>query len=245
MSNLILPDIHGRSFWRKPVEEAIGKEHIIFLGDYVDPYSYEGIAPWEAYARFGEIVELKKAHPDDITLLLGNHDLHYMSMLISSGRYDVARSGKIRQLILDNSCLFQITHIAETDGKNFLFSHAGIRLQWLEQYKDFLDAEDVRATATALNKMWEEPQCRQRLYTILSDAPYCRMGNKPVGSPVWNDVDDMAGGPDEFPGWYQVFGHTQQELDPVIGKHFACLDCRMPFRLTDEGIINFYPFSKT
>jgi len=65
------------------------------------------------------------------------------------------------------------------------------------------------------------------------------------GSSAWNDVDDMAGDPDEFPGWYQIFGHTQQELDPVIGKHFACLDCRMSFRLTDEGEICFYSFSET
>ena len=237
---LILPDIHGRTFWQKPVEETLGKEHIIFLGDYIDPYSYEGISPWDAYSRFEEIVELKKAHTDDVTLLLGNHDLHYLSILLIGGRYDLERADKIKKLILDNSALFQITHIAEAGGKKFLFSHAGIRLQWLEQYRDFLEAEGVRATAITLNIMWEEARYRQMLYTILSDVPYARMGNKPVGSPVWNDVDDMAGDPDEFPGWYQVFGHTQQELYPVIGKHFACLDCRMPFRLTDEGEIKPY-----
>ena len=241
---LILPDIHGRTFWRKPVEETLGKEHIIFLGDYVDPYTYEGVSPWDAYARFEEIVDLKKEHPDDITLLLGNHDLHYLSRLLLGGRYDVERADRIKRLILNNSALFQITHISDSGNKKFVFSHAGIRLQWLEQHKDLLKTEGIKATATTLNIMWQDTQYRQMLYTIFSDVPYSRMGNKPVGSPVWNDVDDMAGDPDEFPGWFQIFGHSQQELNPVIGNHFACLDCRWAFRLMDEGkIIEWEPMA--
>lgn len=33
---LIIPDLHGRSFWKEPCNNW--KDKIIFLGDYHDPY---------------------------------------------------------------------------------------------------------------------------------------------------------------------------------------------------------------
>jgi len=33
---------------------------------------------------------------------------------------------------------------------------------------------------------------------------------------------------------YQVFGHTQQEKDPIINNRFAMLDCRHPFAMTAD-----------
>lgn len=36
---LILPDIHGRGFYKESVKEAIDKNlEIVCLGDYLDPY---------------------------------------------------------------------------------------------------------------------------------------------------------------------------------------------------------------
>ena len=40
---LIVPDVHGREFWRQPVTEVLNdpglkNTRIVFLGDYVDPY---------------------------------------------------------------------------------------------------------------------------------------------------------------------------------------------------------------
>ena len=46
---IVIPDVHGRTFWRQAVNEYLGKEHILFLGDYLDPYTYEGITPTDAY----------------------------------------------------------------------------------------------------------------------------------------------------------------------------------------------------
>ncbi len=45
---LIVPDIHGRDFWKEPVRDALGKEHILFLGNYLDPYESEGISAKDA-----------------------------------------------------------------------------------------------------------------------------------------------------------------------------------------------------
>ena len=46
---LVIPDVHGRTFWKEPCNNWEGK--IIFLGDYHDPYGeyyYEGDEPEEA-----------------------------------------------------------------------------------------------------------------------------------------------------------------------------------------------------
>ena len=34
----IIPDIHGRVFWKKAVDSASKDDTIVFLGDYLDMY---------------------------------------------------------------------------------------------------------------------------------------------------------------------------------------------------------------
>ena len=60
MSILIIPDIHGRSFWKKAVDENMDKvDKIIFLGDYLDPYPWENITRKEAISNFDDIIKFK------------------------------------------------------------------------------------------------------------------------------------------------------------------------------------------
>ena len=68
---IVIPDVHGRKFWRDVVK-GNEDERIIFLGDYLDPYSEEGITPEDAYNELLDIIAFKKEHPDNVTLLLGN-----------------------------------------------------------------------------------------------------------------------------------------------------------------------------
>ena len=53
---IIIPDVHGRSFWRKAVEENPGEE-FIFLGDYLDPYKQDGVTVDEAFVKYYESPE--------------------------------------------------------------------------------------------------------------------------------------------------------------------------------------------
>ena len=233
---IIIPDVHGRPFWQKPVYDHLGKDHILFLGDYIDPYEYEDINCQDAYDRFLDILQLKKENPDTVTLLLGNHDLHYVSGALLGSRYDYANAYRNRELLLDNADLFEIAHIHTIEERKILFTHAGIKRGWVDMHKTIFDGKSVAATALMLNMMWEKDIFRPTLYAILSDISSTRLGYSPYGSPIWNDIEDMADDLDEFPGWYQIFGHSQQEDDPVIGNHFACLDCRRVFRLTEKGL---------
>lgn len=234
---LIIPDVHGRTFWEKPVYGALGKEHIIFLGDYIDPYQCEGIYPSEAFQKFRDVVSLKKEHPDDVTLLLGNHDLHYIAPDIAGGRKDYVRLEDIKAMILDKAGLFRMAMEAEAGGRKFLFTHAGVKQGWLDFEEDYLGALSPEEVCPRLNGMWLDEDQRPTLMDILADVSASRWGCQPYGSPVWNDIEDMADDPDELPGYCQIFGHSQQEQDPVIGEHVACLDCRRAFRLNNDGII--------
>ena len=234
---VIIPDIHGRDFWKKPVYQNLGKEHIIFLGDYLDPYEDEQISPWEVFPQFEQIVWLKEKHPADVSLLLGNHDIHYLTESGRGSRYDFIRGARIKHFIIEKANLFQLTYMEEIAGKKFLFSHAGILAGWMEHNKEYLDNTTPDTIGTVLNGMWADRSCWPVLFSLLADVPQSRWGNAAFGSPTWSDVDDMRTDAPELPGYYQIFGHSQQETAPVITDYYACLDCRKAFRLNEKGII--------
>ena len=234
---IIIPDVHGRPFWIQAARDLGGKEHFVFLGDYLDPYGYEGITPEMAFDIFQEVLDFKEAWPDKVTLLLGNHDLHYLDSRLEGGRYDSVRGMFIRELILDHADWFRMAFETEAGGKKFLLTHAGVLRGWCLYNRDVLGTEAPDEIAPRLNEMWADETLRRSLLGILAQVPYSRWGRHRYGSPVWNDVEDMNDNCEELPGVYQIFGHSQQEFRPVICDHFACLDVRAPFRLTGEGEI--------
>lgn len=81
---LVIPDVHGREFWREPVKYTLENPdaRIVFLGDYLDCYSHEFDESvdyeQQAIERFKEIIELKKQHINKIRLLLGNHKENFV-----------------------------------------------------------------------------------------------------------------------------------------------------------------------
>ena len=81
---IIIPDVHGCSFWREP-SEKYRQADFVFLGDYLDPYPEDNIRDDDAFQGLVDIVAFKKAYPDRVTLLWGNHDLHYFSKQFSLG----------------------------------------------------------------------------------------------------------------------------------------------------------------
>ena len=83
---LIIPDIHGRTFWRKPMEKFYDKvEHIIFLGDYFDPYPSEKITESDAIDNWHNIMSFIADNElwGRTTMLIGNHDAHYVSSIFA------------------------------------------------------------------------------------------------------------------------------------------------------------------
>lgn len=233
---IIIPDVHGRPFWRAAVKD-VPDTPVIFLGDYIDPYDYEGIPAEEVFPRFEEIIELKRAYPDAVTLLLGNHDLHYVDRELEGGRFDSLHANRNRAAILGNADLFDMAHVVTVGAMKLLFTHAGLRLGWIARHQEIFELAKYTDWADCLNDMWHDESRRPALLKALEDVPYSRWGRCLYGSPVWNDVDDFDRDKDELPGYCQIFGHSQQEHDPVITDYYACLDCRRPFLLTEDGVI--------
>lgn len=269
---LIIPDVHGRVFWKKPVEEVLegSDAKIIFLGDYLDPYLYEfGIGDsffsspdkWAEIAdqthkvqdrvidNFKSIIELKKKYPDRITLLIGNHDCGYaVSRDICDCRTDRWNFPKIEILFKENWKEFRLAKSITIGGKEIFFSHAGIHKEFAEDYfRPHVNKDNV---IDFFNNAWETDD--YRVLGGLGCCSFIRGGWGDYGSIVWADVHEWSKNPELLPedrrmeeyDVFQIFGHSQQEKDPVIGKNFACLDCREAFYLDTDGNIRHYDTDK-
>ena len=228
---IIIPDVHGRPFWRTAVKGQEG-EKIIFLGDYVDPYDWEGIFPGEAFKELKDIIEFKKEHPDNVALLLGNHDLGYLNPAICTCRRDSNRARKIKRTLEDNLELFDIVHIEEVDGAKVLLSHAGIAENWIK-HRSLLVGNLKGFQPERLNEMLHGDKSDQdKLFLALSDISWFRGGPDKVGSPVWADVEEYLDGERLLGGYLHIFGHTLHEGGPInIRDYGYCLDCAQAFTL--------------
>lgn len=66
----IVPDVHCRDFY-KPVLNIKDKP-VVFLGDYMDPYVYEGFTDKHGIKNLQEIIDFARNNKN-VTLLVGNH----------------------------------------------------------------------------------------------------------------------------------------------------------------------------
>lgn len=242
---LIVPDVHGRSFWREPVMKALkeGRGEVIFLGDYTDPYQDENVEikadlKAEAFAVLEEIIDLKEQYPDRITLLLGNHDLGYaISTEICFCRTDITRYNDIRALFRNNIELFQLACRRKVGEKDFVFSHAGIFLGPLASWgydcvKE--DAVEIINSAFSETMKMEKPD-EGKFSGYLNTVSYYRGGFDSCGSLIWADVREFGKDPyTHCDIGFQIFGHTRSK-DPIRGDNFAMLDCRKVFYLDEKG----------
>lgn len=222
---LILPDIHGRSFWKNPCKDW--KDTIVFLGDYHDPYAGVENEPTvkQSLENLEELVEFvtkRRKETDAATIcLLGNHDWQYLGG-IGNCRYDFTHSHEVVEL-LDELDLQVYYHFEDQTIKplnKFLFSHAGITQDWLD-YND-LDLESLLIA-------YEKDQCSE-----LNNVPISRGGNAKYGSCIWNSVEDYAM-ENHIPDFYQIFGHTWGgRIYPIVQQDYAMLDCAKAFVLDTE-----------
>lgn len=256
---IIIPDIHGRDFWKEAVKGR-ESEKIIFLGDYVDPYPAEGIAPEKGMQTLIEVIEFKKKHMENVVLLLGNHDLSYVSNYLPKCRHDYVNHHIICSLLKENMPLFDIVHEAYVSDIRILFSHAGILPDWLDDNVNIIGKIEPGDEARHLNHMFHD----DHIYAALGDVSPFRGGHVKHGSCVWADIDEFIGIGNYIPGWnqivphdepfpipnnpsmlpdcFQVFGHTQLKA-PIITDWFAGLDCHKAFTLDDAFV--FTPIEPT
>ena len=228
---LCIGDIHGRTFWKKAVEENMDKvDRIIFLGDYLDPYPWEGITRKEAISNFQEIIDFKSENRDKVVLFVGNHDLAYIDKknYIVRSRYDSSNARHIEEMFRSHRSFFQLAHEELIGDKRYLFTHAGLQIGWYKKHEKLIG----ELTVNGINHLLGIPSGIK----ALCEASWSRGGWDQFGSIVWNDVTDCGSHVnDELPWDRQVFGHSQQEEHPIITDTHVCLDCRKAFILNDDG----------
>ncbi len=225
---LIIPDVHGRKFWRDAVKDK-SYSHVIFLGDYVDPYPHERIWPEDAWVELEAIIDFADKHAQTTTLLLGNHDMHYVSELFNDlaegSRYSNSTRRKVKPLFDEHKYLFQLAFEAEYEDKYCLFTHAGISPTWLHEHEDIVG----EPTAENINSLFYTNEGIE----ALAEVGWARGGWVNAGGPMWADFSEVAI-TETLPGTYQIFGHTQNaNRNPIINRYLACLDCHKAFLLSE------------
>lgn len=237
MEILVLGDIHGRKFWKEPMNNIDKYDKVIFLGDYLDHYPDE----WEdgEHTRkndidnFLEIIDLKAKYKDKVILLKGNHDEHYSSEIFDNyaggTRKDELNSNYIKEIFDDFSDYFQLAYEETMGNRRFLFTHAGVCKSWYEKHKDLIG----ELNADNLNKLDFSDEGQLALCDISKYRTW--LGEK-TGSILWSDVRErIADVNEDIDGIYQVFGHTKLPVKPLILDNWACIDYKAPFIINETG----------
>jgi len=225
---LIVPDIHGRNFW-EPALDFDGK--VVFLGDYTDPYVYEGFTCEDSLQVMKKVIEFKKSFPDRITLLVGNHELHYYDKKFECGRFSDEYYERFHELLTgDDANLFQLCRQID----KYLFIHAGIVKEW---YK--LHVEEMQKLGDTLeDRLNNLFRCNPDAFY---EASFYRGGWSEAGSPLWADIHELIEEKEHFDSdIIQIIGHTQlRSEEPIKGDNFYLLDNRKLYLLADDKIMPY------
>ena len=251
---LVVPDVHGRTFWKKPVNKYIDQvDRIVFLGDYLDPYRDEGEehTPESAYDNLMEIILLKLSHKEKVILLKGNHDQHYSSRrfydLARGSRCDKNNWDKYHKVFNQNKDLFQLAHLENVNGIPYVFTHAGLTVYWLNKVNSKVwglsDRDISIANQDIIDQinLLDDDGLGQDMLSIIGKSRSLFNGEK-TGSVLWADIEEhpMAKPPKAYglDKVFQVFGHTRLDVinsDMVSSDHLAMIDSQRCF-IIDESI---------
>jgi hypothetical protein len=214
---VIIGDVHGKTIWKEIIKREQDATHFVFLGDYFDPYNvpidnivhpYGPLTSERLVSNFTDILDFKKNSEKKVTLLVGNHDLHYMANVVHSSRYDIdvrtllSTEVDLKKLVL-NDVLQLCFHL-----DNIWYVHAGFSNTWLRDNR-------LKLNEAELNSHFKET-----LVADLPSNPYGFIDKDYLTDPFGNDVY-------QGPLWIrpqsvkrdcpvdacQVVGHTQNNLN--------------------------------
>lgn len=247
---LIIPDVHGRIFWKEPVNKYIDSvDKVVFLGDYLDPYNDEDGLADDIFENLLEIVELKRNNMEKVILLKGNHDQHYCSELFrdlaGGSRMDRMNWNKYHEFFHENEELFQIAHMEEVNGLPYVFTHAGLTLYWLHKVNTEVwhlpDNKVSIADPEIIGRLNALDDCGKG-QEMLATVGGCRswFGEK-SGSVLWADIEehDIPDAPNAYGlnQVFQVFGHTRldkERTEKIEYDNLAMIDSQQCF-MVDEN----------
>lgn len=245
MNYLVIPDVHGRKFWEEPVKKALeeGDRHVVFLGDYVDPYPHEWYVDElgddidyrkEAIERLNAIIEIKRRNPEKVTLLIGNHDAGYcIGREICRTRHDYANERAIEKMFTTNRKFFSIAKRVLINNRDVVFSHAGFLKAWAELV---FDEEELSKcdVVDLVNNAWLTDHYGILNALGMADVYRTGYGGK-VASPIWSDIRAWENVSANDTYGFNIVGHTQLRDGPIGNDVIIDLDCRREFYIDENG----------
>lgn len=244
---ILIPDVHGRVFWKDALPYMNEGVRTIFLGDYLAPYPHENITGKDALENFKEILDTTE-DMDNVTLLTGNHDWSYIApdYHLCDSRIDEERFQDIVSIFLSNLKRFYLSVFDREDGKEkVIFSHAGIHSMWL--YDLTADVSDSGILEWSLYDMLKSPDNETVIKYLSHVSPY-RWGMNPEGSIIWADINEFEHR--KQLDCLQFVGHTMQLKkettdeghgwfkwvpdEPVTFGNVTCIDCQQCFWLDQD-----------
>lgn len=203
MKILVIPDIHGRTQWKKIVELE-QPDFTIFLGDYCD--SHEDITAEQQIDNLNDIIKFKEDNIDKVILLKGNHD---NSLLGYYWGQCYPYNEKVREYMSQpdfKNKFNSLTQWVYVDRNlKTVFSHAGISSVWLDDVKNYIRQhniipEDQEFVLEDINKI---KPCE--LFGFTGDR-WDSTGESVTQPCTWIRPQTLA--TCNIKGWNQVVGHT-------------------------------------
>ena len=208
MRIVALGDTHGRVLWKEIVAKEKDADKIVFIGDYFD--THYDITVDQQIENFKEILEFKKNNMDQVVLLLGNHDYHYLKGVYESySGYKAFRALDINEVLQPavNSGLVQMCFVHD----KYVFTHAGVTKTWSNTYN-----VNVDNLQESINQLFLENISAVRFEM---GNNYDQTGDDVTQPPIWVRIPSLY--KDMIDGVTCVIGHTTiKELtitDKLIG----------------------------
>lgn len=210
MKIIAVGDTHGRDTWKKILEKEKSFDKWVFIGDYFD--THYDISVDQQIQNFKEILEFKKNNMDQVVLLLGNHDFHYLNE--AQEKYSGFQAFKYVDIneILQPAVKSGLVQMCFTHGK-YIFTHAGVTKTWalVNKIRTNHLEEDIN------NKLHEDAAA----FRFTMGYNYSQTGNDVTQSPIWVRIPSLF--EDHLPDVKYVIGHTTQET-LVITEGIIAID---------------------
>ena len=221
---ILIPDIHGKIFWKNALEFIKSDFPVIFLGDYTDPYISDNISSLEALENFKEILETTKDRKN-VELLVGNHDIVYIfpDDIRNRNRTDFNNFPFLQKLYQSNIDRFKLA----IQKEGYIISHAGINRGWL----DFSKITTRDLINIPLSQILKKVIDNLEVLSCYRDEDW---GGE-FGSIVWADILEFKDKTNNIEA-NQIVGHSKRP-DPIRIGEVVDIDCDRCFYIDGEGDI--------
>ena len=216
MKIVAIGDIHGRDYWKQIIEQEQDADIFVFVGDYFDSFTIKGP---DQINNFLDIVEFKKSSKVPVILLIGNHDYHYYPGIEDSGTsgYQTLMAPSIKHVVSDNKQYLQAAY----QVGEFVFTHAGLSSEWLDDIIPKWDVDSLDATINDLFK-FQPNKLAYRSYKQVGSTVYGvgGYGSETFQGPLWIRPKALMAANKKTlrKQIIQVVGHTPQETIDIKGK---------------------------